>query len=569
LINPQADERCNGDDDNCNGSIDDDAIDAPTWFGDTDEDGFGGNLSTLQQCTQPNGFFEFQEDCDDSNPNKNPNADEICNGEDDDCNGAIDDNPISLATWYFDGDSDGYGDINEPIEECNAPQGYVSSSSDCDDKDADINPDANELCDGVDNNCDGLTDDDDPGVTDPLIWYLDGDSDGYGDTLQFIAQCTQPIGYTDNDLDCDDLDFFISPDEEEICDSLDNNCDGTIDVNATDAPFWFLDNDNDGFSGSDVIAACTQPSGTDVVSDDCNDNDINVFPGAPEICNGDDDDCNGSIDDNATDQLSFYRDVDGDGYGNLLFKTESCTLPNGFSENSEDCNDGNSQVNPQASEICDSQDNNCDGLVDDDDPSVDPATQSIFGFDTDGDGYGSSADTVSACSAPSGYVNNITDCQDTLANINPGETEECDGVDQDCDGILDSAASCPCEFFTFEDSSYYFCENTNLQWRWAEFACSFTGYTLISINSEDENLFAYSTSLSLSGGRWWIGLNDRDQEGAWEWSNGESLDYEAWGSGEPNNSGNEDCVELNRFGDETWNDVACNQSLRFICEASP
>ena len=568
-INPNAEEICNGDDDNCDGVTDDDATDAPIWYGDTDNDGFGGDFDTKQQCTQPTGYFPDQEDCDDSNPNKNPDADEICNGDDDDCNGLTDDNPISLATWYLDLDEDGFGDIDESTESCEAPQGYVDNFSDCEDSDPSINPDAEEFCDTIDSNCNGLADEDDPTISVFPVWFEDIDEDGYGSPNNFMMICTQPAGYVSNDLDCNDLDFFISPDEEEVCDGADNNCDGDIDLNAIDAPFWFLDNDGDGFSGTDTIAACTQPAGTGLVTEDCDDSNINIFPGASEVCNGEDDDCNGSIDDNATDLISFYRDVDGDGFGNLLQVTESCTLPNGFTDNPDDCNDGNSQVNPNATEVCDSQDNDCDGLVDDGDPSIDSSTQVVFGIDADGDGYGSSSDTVSACSAPPGYVSNFTDCEDGLANINPGATEECDGIDQDCDGVLDSSASCPCNFETFGQNSYYFCDNTTLQWRWADFACSFTGYELVSIGSEEENLFIYETLLTFNGGRWWIGLNDQDQEGVWEWTNGESFDFSSWGNGEPNNSGNEDCVELNRFGDETWNDIACNQSLRFICEASP
>ena len=569
-INPNANEVCNNTDDNCNTLIDDNASDAQTWFGDTDNDGFAGTISTITQCSQPSGFFSIANDCDDTNPSTNPSAPEICNGTDDDCNGLIDDNPIALATWYFDEDQDEFGDINNSIQECIAPNGYVASNTDCNDKDPTINPAAQEFCDNIDSNCNGLADEDDPTITVFPTWFEDADTDGYGNPLSFLDTCTQPIGYVSNDLDCDDLDFFISPDEDEICDTIDNNCDGQTDNNAIDASLWFLDNDNDGFAGTDVVASCTQPTGSSTTSDDCDDTDSNVFPGAPELCNGTDDNCDGTIDDNPIDSISFYRDVDGDGFGNLLFKTQSCSQPNGFANNGNDCNDGNFLINPNAIELCDSQDNDCDGLVDDNDPSIDNASQALFGRDSDGDGFGDPNNTKRACSAPFGYVANITDCEDTLANINPGETETCDGIDQDCDGVLDSAASCPCSFFTFEDNSYYFCDNTNLQWRWAQFACSFTGYNLVTINSDTENLFVYTTLLSLGGGRWWIGYNDRNQEGTWEWASGETSSYEAWGNNEPNNSGgNENCAELNRFGDETWNDIQCNQSLKFICEAAP
>ena len=92
---------------------------------------------------------------------------------------------------------------------------------------------------------------------------------------------------------------------------------------------------------------------------------------------------------------------------------------------------------------------------------------------------------------------------------------------------------------------------------------------MVAIGSEEENLFIYESIVDYGGGRWFIGLNDRDQEDDYVWTNGEPFSYNAWADGEPNNSGNEDCVELNRFGDETWNDIDCDQSLRFICEAAP
>ena len=161
------------------------------------------------------------------------------------------------------------------------------------------------------------------------------------------------------------------------------------------------------------------------------------------------------------------------------------------------------------------------------------------------------------------------DCDDLDPDINPLGTEICDGVDQDCDGVLDSQAVCPCTFQTFSDHSYLFCDNVALQWQWAEFVCDSRGYNLATINSEEENLFVYSTAIVLNAGRWWVGLNDRDQEGVYEWSSGESANYLNWGIGEPENEADDDCVELNAFGDETWNEVSCSENLRYICEVSP
>ena len=268
------------------------------------------------------------------------------------------------------------------------PQGYSPFSTDCDDDNIRINPEAEEICDGLDNDCDELVDDDDDSVTDQATWFSDADGDGYGSSETFVFQCTRPSDFVANDLDCDDLDF-ISPDESEVCDGLDNDCNGDIDDNATDAVAWFIDTDGDGFAGPTTELSCTQPSNGSTDNDDCDDGNINIFPGAPELCDEIDNNCNNQIDDNAIDVIDYYRDVDEDGFGDLLAKTEACDLPNGFSDNADDCDDGNSQINPTALEVCDNDDNDCDGLVDDDDDDLDPDTQTEFGADEDGDGFGS------------------------------------------------------------------------------------------------------------------------------------------------------------------------------------
>ncbi len=109
-----------------------------------------------------------------------------------------------LPTWYADGDGDGYGDAAMAVEDCIAPSGTTSDSSDCDDGDADAYPGAPELCDGLDNDCDGVVPNDE----------LDLDADG-------VAAC---------EGDCDDADAGIFPGAPETCaDGVDNNCDGAVD----------------------------------------------------------------------------------------------------------------------------------------------------------------------------------------------------------------------------------------------------------------------------------------------------------------------------------------------------
>ncbi|HND32965.1 MAG TPA: FG-GAP-like repeat-containing protein, partial [Myxococcota bacterium] len=113
-------------------------------------------------------------------------------------------------------------------------------------------------------------------------------------------------------------------------------------------------------------------------------------------------------------------DTDGDGY---------CT--------DRDCNDNSAAINPAATETCDSVDNDCDGLIDDADTNV--SGRSSFYRDLDGDSYGNSSSSTSACSRPTGYVSSATDCNDSAAAINPAATESCDSVDNDCDSLIDDA----------------------------------------------------------------------------------------------------------------------------------
>jgi len=174
----------------------------------------------------PAGYTSNKADCNDKDATINPNAKEICDGIDNNCNGKIDDG--ATTTFYEDADKDGFGNALKTKQDCSAPLGFVSNNKDCNDSDKTINPSAIEVCDEIDNNCN--TKIDEGGTT---SFYRDKDGDGFGDAANTAIACDAPTGYVNNKADCNDADKNIHPDASEICDGLDNNCNTKIDDNCT------------------------------------------------------------------------------------------------------------------------------------------------------------------------------------------------------------------------------------------------------------------------------------------------------------------------------------------------
>ena len=199
---------------------------------------------------------------------------------------------------------------------------------------------------------------------------------------------------------------------------------------------WEQDRDNTTDTGSviNIHYDITQITPTDDDDDgytvnqgDCNDKDDTVYPDAQELCDNIDNDCNGEVDDILN---TYWVDGDSDGYGDPAFPFDliACSPPIGYSDNSDDCNDSCAECFPGNTEVCDEKDNNCDGQVDE------GVTNTYF-LDSDGDGFGDPSSSTQACSAPTGYVVNNTDCDDADTTIHPEAIEILNnGVDEDCNG---------------------------------------------------------------------------------------------------------------------------------------
>jgi hypothetical protein len=239
-----------------------------TWYQDADLDGFGNPAVTLSNCGQPVGYVANNTDCNDNNPTAN-----------------------QVSIWYADVDGDSFGNPAVSQSNCGQPLGYVANSIDCNDNSASMNPSLIEIFDGLDNNCNGITDE---GFA-PLTFYLDADGDGIGGSSSVLNIVSPGPNYVLVTGDCNDANANMYPGNTEICDNLDNNCSGAIDENLIFLNYY-QDLDGDNFGNlNQVINACSLPVGYVLDSTDCNDANNLIYPGALEIeGNGIDEDCNGA-----------------------------------------------------------------------------------------------------------------------------------------------------------------------------------------------------------------------------------------------------------------------------------
>ena len=417
-----------GIDQDCNGA------DTATCWTDIDGDGVGTGESYIDVNGNCAAGASQDGDCDDADAANFPENPEICDGGDNDCDGAADEHSVDV-------DGDG-----------------ADSCSDCDDADPVNLPTAVEACDGVDNDCDGVANADAGGEVD-----LDGDG---------VLSCE----------DCEDGDPLAYPafPTDELCDGVDNDCSGALDDDETDVDGdgWLVcanfydrgqgllgggdcdDLDGGAWPGAPESSSdgsdrnCDGVFGEDVDGDgyaledgDCHDGDAQAWPGAEEACDGQDTDCDGEL------PIDETADVDDDG-------ALAC----------EDCADAVPSVHPGADEICDGRDSDCDGVMpldeldldgdgvplcagdcEDEDPDVAPGLPEdcANGIDDDCDGSVDLDEDLDG----DGFGTCSGDCDDRDADVHPDVADVCNGIDDDCDGAVDpdfdqdgdSWATCPDE----------------------------------------------------------------------------------------------------------------------------
>ncbi|HEX5044789.1 MAG TPA: putative metal-binding motif-containing protein, partial [Candidatus Polarisedimenticolaceae bacterium] len=386
-------------------------------------------------------------DCDDGEPAIRPGAAEVCNDLDDNCDGETDERNPGGGAHCATGQP---GLCDAGTTTC------VGGELVCV---RDVDPTPEVCAGGLDEDCDGDVDGAD---LDCIPACPDGDGDGYA---VCGAGCQLPAGKSCGD--CDDARASVHPGAAETCNDRDDDCDGETD---------------EGNPGGGAFCLTGQLGACALGHHLCQGGGLVCVPDAsplPEVCTGGlDEDCDGSVDGEDLDCIPDCPDADGDGY---VVCGTGCQLPAGKS--CGECDDGRSSVHPGAAESCNARDDDCDGQTDEGDPgggaSCDTGQQGLCaagtetcqggslvcvrdqgpsaeictgGLDEDCDGQVDTADPdcvpdcpdgdgdayavcSGGCQLPAGKT--CGDCDDTRAGVHPGAAETCNALDDNCDGETD------------------------------------------------------------------------------------------------------------------------------------
>lgn len=398
------------------------------------------------------GFSADEGDCDDLDPTRNPGElevpydgiDQDCSGQDlddqdgdgqaaveaggpdcDDGNAQSHEGATEVPYDGIDQDCDG-ADLVDIDGDSHAAQ--AAGGDDCDDHDPHTYPGAQEFEDDRDNDCDGLIDEDLDTSDDDHDGYSEADGD-CNDAASTIHPGAAEVPYDGIDQDCNRDDLTDIDGDGFNGGTFGSDCDDSspdIHPGASEIPYDGLDQDCNGAdlmdADGDGYNSAAEGQGTD-----CNDQIASINPGADELCDEIDNNCDDVIDTDAVDRVTFFADLDLDSYGDSGVTILLCSPTSGISINGLDCDDTDETIHPGVPEHCDGRDNDCDLLVDED-------------FDGDGDSYPNCTE---------GYGGG--DCNDSNAAIHPGALEICDGLDNDCSGGVDDEPAVNCSVATCYD----------------------------------------------------------------------------------------------------------------------
>lgn len=325
---PGVAELCDGVDNDCTAGVDN-GLTLGDFYRDVDGDGVGAG-TVVKACVAPANHVVSSNDCDDADGARRPGLAETCDDKDNDCDGATDEG-LAVNRYYRDGDGDGFGRASDSRQKCNQPEGYVVSNTDCDDSVGAVNPNAQEVCNEVDDNCRNGTDE---GFN--KTWHRDGDGDGFGLQANTVTNCTRPTGYVAPTarFDCNDGVSAVNPGAVELCNEIDDNC-----VGGVDEPF------TSGTTRKGATCGTAPCTGTYV----CN------MARDATTCN-------------APASTNYYADADGDDDGATTATAQVvCAgqpVPPNTALRNTDCNDGDRHNKGNGTEVCDQRDNDCDTTAD-------------------------------------------------------------------------------------------------------------------------------------------------------------------------------------------------------------